>query len=209
MRNSARLELAALCLWSLAASGVAAQLQGRGPNVQDFAVQVVASRNNQRLPFLVVDKVQAKVWVFSPEGKLLGLAPALLGLTVGDKSVAGLGERRLSSIRPEERTTPAGRFPSSLGLNLLGQEVLWVDYDSGISLHRAIVGLPQEQRARRLASATANDNRITYGCINVPVTFFNTVLLPTVRPRGTIVYVLPDQHSLQQVFDFLPAAFVR
>ena len=209
MRNSARLELAALCLWSLAASGVAAQLQGRGPNVQDFAVQVVASRNNQRLPFLVVDKVQAKVWVFSPEGKLLGFAPALLGLTVGDDSVAGLGARRLSSIRPEERTTPAGRFPSSLGLNLLGQEVLWVDYDSGISLHRAIVGLPQEQRVRRLASATPDDNRITYGCINVPAPFFQKLVVPTFRAHGGIAYVLPETRPAQQIFSFMVGAEVR
>ncbi len=209
MRQSACLELAALCLWGLSAAGVAASLQGRGPNVQDFAVHVVASGNNQGLPFLVVDKVQARVWIFTAQGRTLGQSAALLGLALGDDSVPGIGERALESIRPEERTTPDGRFASHLGLNLQGQEVVWVDYDSGLSLHRAIVGLPQEHRAQRLASATPLDNRITYGCINVPALFFQQLVMPTLRSHGGIVYVLPETRPANQVFSFLLGVDVR
>jgi hypothetical protein len=169
----------------------------------------MATRNNQGLPFLVVDKVQAKVWVFAAQGALLGTSAILLGLAIGDDSVPGIGERKLASIRPEERTTPAGRFASTLGLNLQGQEVLWVDYDSGVSMHRAIHGQRSEHRAERLATPTPDDNRVSYGCINVPATFFNTLVLPTVRKNGTIVYVLPETRPLQQVFDFLPSSSVR
>lgn len=187
----------------------AAPPSGRGPNVQDFAVQVVASRNNQELPFLVIDKVQARVWIFTAEGRVLGQTAALLGLAIGDDSVPGIGKRRLATIRPGERTTPAGRFLSSLGPNLQGQAVLWVDYDSAISLHRAIVGLPQERRAQRLASATPSDNRITYGCINVPAAFFQTLVVPALGARGGIVYVLPETRPASQVFSFLLGVGVR
>src|SRR5688500_12047446 len=71
---------------------------------------VVDSGDSARMPFVIVDKVEAKVFVFDADGRLRGAAPALLGLAVGDESVPGIGERALSTIRPEERTTPAGRF---------------------------------------------------------------------------------------------------
>ena len=209
MHFAAGLELTVLCLWTLFALGAVPPSPGHRFNAQGFADQVVASRNNQSLPFLVVDKVQARVWVFNPAGQELGQTAALLGLAVGDESVPGIGKRRLSAIRPEERTTPAGRFASSLGLNMQGQEVLWVDYDSGISLHRAIAGQPQEHRAQRLASTTPSDKRISYGCINVPVPFFKRLVAPTLRTQGGIVYVLPETRPANQVFSFISEAGVR
>jgi hypothetical protein len=178
-------------------------------DVPGFAVQVVATHNNQGLPFLVVDKLLATVWLFNAHGGLLGTSAALLGLAIGDDTVPGIGERKLADIRPEERTTPAGRFASALGLNLLGQVVLWVDYDSGVSLHRTIPGQRSERRVERLATPTPDDNRVSYGCINVPAAFFNALVLPSVRKNGTIVYVLPDTRSMQQVFGFLPDGSVR
>jgi hypothetical protein len=171
-----------------------------------FALQVLTAHDNQGLPFLVVDKVQASVWVFSAQGGLLGRSAALLGAALGDDAVPGIGERKLADIRPAERTTPAGRFASSLGRNLLGQEVLWVDYDGGVSLHRVIHGLRSERRTQRLATPTPADNRVSYGCINVPSAFFDALVLPTVRKRGAIVYVLPETRPLQQVFGFLQDA---
>jgi hypothetical protein len=187
----------------------AAPVSETAVKVPDFAAQVVASRNNQALPFLVVDKQQATVWVFAASGALLGSSPALLGLAVGDATVPGIGERKLSSIRPHERTTPAGRFASVLGRNLAGQEVVWVDYDSGVSLHRVVPGTPAERRAQRLATPSPSDNRVTFGCINVPASFFDVLVLPTVRPRGSVVYVLPETRALSQAFDFLSADSVR
>jgi len=62
-------------------------------------------------------------------------AAALLGLALGDASIPGIGDRALSSIRPEERTTPAGRFVAALDRNSHGKGILWVDYDSAVSLH--------------------------------------------------------------------------
>jgi hypothetical protein len=78
--------------------------------------------------------------------------------------------------------------------------VVWVDYDSAVSMHRVITTNPAERRLERLASPTVEDNRISYGCINVPREFFERVLSPAVRTAGAIIYVLPDTHSVQQVF---------
>ena len=161
---------------------------------------VLDSRDNQGLPFVIVDKKNANVFVFNANGRLRGAAPALLGLAVGDDSIPGIGERKLSSIQPEERTTPAGRFVAALDRNLQGKEILWVDYDGAVSLHPVITSNAQEHRAQRLATPTPLDNRISYGCINVPAEFFKRVVSPAFSGSNGIVYVLPETRSAQQVF---------
>ena len=167
---------------------------------REMADWVVDSGDNRQKPFVIVDKKQAKVFVFDAAGQLRGAALVLLGLAVGDDSVPGIGDRKLSSIRPEERTTPAGRFVASLDRNLHGEEILWVDYDAGISMHRVIVGSPKERRAERLASPSPLEHRISYGCINVPVQFYNKVLSPAFTGTDGIVYVLPETRSAGEVF---------
>lgn len=161
---------------------------------------VVDSGDNQGMPFVIVDKVNARVFVLDADGRLVGDAPALLGLARGDDSVPGIGERKLSTIRPEERTTPAGRFVASLGKNLHGVEILWIDYEAAISMHRVITGNAKERRAQRLKSATVQDRRISYGCINVPVDFYNKVLNPAFTGTNGIVYVLPEIRPAKEFF---------
>ena len=167
---------------------------------RQLADWILDSNNNRRLPFLIVDKKQAMVFAFHADGLLRGTAPVLLGMAVGDDSVPGIGQRKLSTIRPDERTTPAGRFVAALDRNLHGVEILWVDYDAAISLHRVITTTPKERRAQRLASPTPLDNRISYGCINVPVKFFDQVVGPAFKGTNGIVYVLPETRSARQVF---------
>lgn len=161
---------------------------------------VVDSGDSARMPFVIVDKIEAKVFVFDADGRLRGAAPALLGLARGDDSVPGIGERALSTIRPEERTTPAGRFVATLDRNLRGVEILWVDYDNAISLHPLVIGSVKDRRSERLASATASDNRISFGCINVPVQFYLHVIAPTFSGTNGIVYVLPETKAIREVF---------
>lgn len=161
---------------------------------------VIDARDNRGLPFAIVDKVDAKVYVFYADGRLRGAAPVLLGSAIGDDSVPGIGQRKLASILPEERTTPAGRFVADLDKNLHGKPMLWVDYDSAVSLHPVITSKADERRAERLASSTPLDNRISYGCINVPADFFKHVVSPAFTKTSGIVYVLPETRSPQQVF---------
>ena len=169
-------------------------------SAQDLTQWVMHSADHQGLPFVVIDKRDARVFVFSPGGLFLGASPALLGLAIGDEGVAGLGERPLAQISPEERTTPAGRYLAALDRNLSGQTILWVDYSQSISMHPVRSVNPAEQRLERLASPSVQDNRISYGCINVPVLFWQSVVLPTFRETQGIVYVLPEKRSLESVF---------
>jgi hypothetical protein len=165
-----------------------------------FADWVIASGDSHGLPFVIVDKKNAEVLVFYPDGRLRGAAPTLLGLARGDDSVPGIGQRKLSRITPAERTTPAGRFVASLGNDLGKKNVVWVDYDDAISLHRVITTNPKEHRLQRLATLSILDNRISYGCINVPVKFYDTVVEPSFTGTNGIVYILPEVRSIRDVF---------
>jgi len=161
---------------------------------------VVHTRNNERLPFFMVDKKFAKVYVFTPDGKLHSTTPVLLGEAVGDDSVPGIGDKPLSQVKPWEKTTPAGRFVAEMGMNLNGEDVIWVDYDAAVSMHRIRKVKESERRYERMASATHLDNRISNGCINVPKAFYEQVLAPTVQRSGAVIYVLPETKPVDKVF---------
>ncbi|HYA41504.1 MAG TPA: hypothetical protein VEF34_09390 [Syntrophobacteraceae bacterium] len=161
---------------------------------------VTDSGDNRGMPFAIVDKMDAKVFVFDSNGRLRGAAPVLLGLARGDYAVPGIGDRKLPDIRPEERTTAAGRFVASLGYNFNGKDVLWVDYKNAVSLHRVITNNPKERRLERLATPTPLDKRISYGCINVPANFFDNVVKPTFTRTCGIVYVLPETLPIGGIF---------
>jgi hypothetical protein len=168
-------------------------------DVRAVADWVARSGDNARLAFVIVDKVNAKVFLFDSEGRLSAATPALLGLGQGDESVEGIGRRRLATISPEERTTPAGRFVAALGHDL-EQDVLWIDYDASVSLHRMIAGRADERRAQRLGSTSTLDNRISYGCINVPPEFYDKHVVPAFRGTVGIVYILPETKPVAEVF---------
>ena len=179
----------------------AAQFKGEtvSAEARDTANWVAASHDNHALPFVVIDKVNAKVFAFDGAGVLRGAAPALLGMARGDDSVPGIGQRKLATITPPERTTPAGRFQASLGRDF-EQDILWIDYDAALSLHRVIKGRRVDDRAGRLASPTPSDNRISYGCVNVPPGFYDGVVKPLFTGTVGIVYILPETKPLRSVF---------
>lgn len=176
------------------------KLEQASDAARKLADWIVESGDHTDLPFVIVDKVEAKIFVFFADGRLRGTAPALLGLAVGDKSVPGIGDRPLSSIRPDERTTPAGRFVAALDHNIKGKEILWVDYDLAVSIHPVLIGKPKDRRLERLMTPTPLDNRISYGCINVPAKFFEDVVRPSFVGTEGIVYVLPETRALNEVF---------
>ena len=182
------------------ATQVDSELKLASHDARNMAHWIIQSGDNGTRPFAIVDKKAAKVLVFYADGRLRGTAPALLGLAVGDEAIPGIGDRPLASIRPDERTTPPGRFVVAMDRNLKGKEILWVDYDGAISMHPVVTSKPKERRLQRLNSATPLDNRISYGCINVPPKFFTSVVRAAFTGAEGIVYVLPDTKSLKDVF---------
>ena len=173
------------------------------------AERAVVSNDAGKLPFLIVDKAMARVLAFDAEGRFIGDTAALLGSARGDDSAPGIGDKPIARIRPEERTTPAGRFVAELGENTHGEDILWVDYDNAVSMHRVRAVKASERRLQRLASNTVDDNRISYGCINVPAPFFDNVVKPLFERSNGVVYVLPETRSVDSLFVKVPVASLR
>ena len=152
------------------------------------------------LPFVILDKRDARVFVFTPQGTLIDSSPVLLGAAPGDDPVPDIGTRPMSRVREDEKTTPAGRFVAQAGRNASGEEVVWVDYADAVSMHRVRVVDPKERRLERLASPDPKRRRISYGCINVPVPFFESVVWPLLKSTRAVVYVLPEVRDVREVF---------
>jgi len=167
---------------------------------------IAATRDNGTLPYIVIDKAAAAVLVFDAGGRLQGASPALIGVAPGDDSSPGIGSKDLSKIGPAERTTPAGRFVSRFGLAAGGETVLWIDWSTSVALHAVVTGNRRERRLERLLSPSPVDNRITFGCINVPANFYREKVRPLFRQSGGVVYILPDTKPLETVF---PGVLVR
>lgn len=172
-----------------------------------FAADWVAGNvDNQRLPFVIVDKKNAQAFVFGADRRLKGVTSVLLGLAVGDGGLTDMSGRQISSLRPDERTTPAGRFAAEPGHNLQGESIIWVDYAARLAIHRLRPDLQQQRRAQRMASNSSDDNRISMGCIVVPVAFYENVIQPVLGRTRSIVYVLPETRSVQGMLGALQAS---
>jgi len=174
-----------------------------GQSVSDTVIElagwVVAAKDTQGYPFAVIDKAAAQILVFGGDGRLRGAAPALFGSAVGDHSAPGVAGLALREIPGRDRTTPAGRFVGGFGPSVDAGRVLWVDYDSAVSIHPTATNVPAEKRPERLASPSPDDNRITHGCINVSPEFYEGIVSPTFE-RGGVFYILPDKAPMAETF---------
>ncbi|WP_019832362.1 hypothetical protein [Sphingomonas sp. PR090111-T3T-6A] len=169
--------------------------------VKRVAEWVTASKDNHSLPWAVVDKPNAALFLFDPGGKPLDAVPVLIGIAVGDEASPGVGSKKLADLGPAEKTTPAGRFLAKFGMPVGGERVLWVDYATSVALHPIPKDAgAREHRRERMLSPTSDDNRITFGCINVPKVFYGSLLSPLFRKKGGYVYVLPDTKPIEEVF---------
>jgi hypothetical protein len=179
------------------------RLQTASREVLDTVEWVGATKDNAGLPFVVVDKVNARAYAFTPYAQLKATAPVLLGGGVGDMVLVS-PDAPMSAIPEHKRITPAGRYPSRLVIDNHGKTVLLVDGPNLITMHVVAKGTPAQRRAERLASVAPDDNRVSFGCINVPPAFFATVLDPDFRPAAGIVYILPEKTTPAQLFGFQP-----
>jgi len=214
--GSTRARCAGLCAaWVLLAAGVAGPAQAAvaplkvswdraaalSRDAQAALRHVYATQDNGDLPFVMIDKRHARLWVFDAQGRPQGSTPVLLGFARGDDSVPGIGDKPLSRVRPGERTTPAGRFIGEHGRNLKGDDIIWVDYDAAVSMHRVKDVHRADRREQRLRSRSIADNRISYGCINIPIAFYDQVLRPAIGRAQPVVYLLPETRPVATIFE--------
>ncbi len=172
---------------------------------QRFADAVVRSRDAGGRAFAVVDKPVATVWVFDARGRLLAQSPVLVGQAPGDVAPPDIGTRPLAKVKPSEKITAAGRYVTEPGRNTRGEDIVWLDYDAALSMHR-VRDVPGEHRPARLRTPGATDKRISFGCINVPERFYDRTIDPLFARSAGVVYVLPETLPLEQQFGFARAA---
>lgn len=169
--------------------------------VQGFAADVVRSGDAAGMAFAVLDKPSATVTIFDAKGQLVARSPVLLGQAVGDVAPPDIGTRPLSKVKPNEKVTSAGRFVTEAGRNHTGEDIVWLDYQQALSMHR-VRNVRGENRPQRLASPTVADNRISYGCVNMPLSFYDRYIDPLFGKQKGVVYVLPETQPLAALFPF-------
>ena len=172
--------------------------------VQGFAADVVRSGDAAGMAFAVLDKPSATVTIFDAKGQLVARSPVLLGQAVGDVAPPDIGTRPLSKVKPNEKVTSAGRFVTEAGRNHTGEDIVWLDYQQALSMHR-VRNVRGENRPQRLASPTVADNRISYGCVNMPTSFYDRYIDPLFGKQKGVVYVLPETQPLAALFPFTRA----
>jgi hypothetical protein len=174
--------------------------QGASEEARAIAQWALASGDSRGRPFAIVDKKNARLFVFAARGTLVGATPALLGLARGDDSAPDVGQKVSTGIPVHERTTPAGRFDSEPGRNLKGEAIVWVDYAAALAIHRIRPVAPEQRRPQRLASDSPADNRISLGCVVVDDVFYDQVVAPTLGRQRGVVYVLPETRDWREQF---------
>jgi hypothetical protein len=171
----------------------------RNPRVAAAVLRIAEVDDAQGMPFFVIDKKTAVLYAFDKDAKLLAKSDVLLGSAPFDHTVPGVGDLPIDQVPPEARTTPAGRFVGIPGRNARNEDVVWVDYDAAVSRHRVITTNPHERRLERLSSATPDDNRISYGCINVWPQFFEAYVRPAYQGQRPPIYILPEIEDFDSV----------
>ncbi|NZA02632.1 L,D-transpeptidase [Ottowia beijingensis] len=184
---------AALCALALQAqastpSGMVPPASETSGTVQQFAQDVVRSADAEGRTFGVIDKPSATLWIFDAQGRPVASSPVLVGQAVGDVAPPDIGMRPLSKVKLHEKVTNAGRFVTEAGSNHKGEDIVWLDYNAALSMHR-VRNVPGESRTKRLQTPTVADNRISFGCVNIPASFYDRYIDPLFsRSRGWSTY---------------------
>lgn len=186
-------------------AGFAAADDDTAARIQHFAADVRRAGDAGGRPFGIVDKPGATLWVFDAQGRALAQTPVLVGEARGDVAPPDIGNRPLSKVRPHEKLTSAGRYMTEAGRNHKGEDIVWLDYDAALSMHR-VRNVSGESRAFRLQTPGVQDNRISFGCINIPASFYDRVIDPMFSRSSGVVYVLPESKPVTSVFPFATTA---
>lgn len=154
---------------------------------------VKATHDNNGKVFVVADKNEGKIHVVDSNGKVLDTQNAIFGRNKSNDNVAN--------------STPSGRFKLQKALTtkasdkrVFGDDVLTLTdtvtgnnvtkKDGGvIAMHRL---WNKPERVKAINSATASDNYMSAGCINVPTAFYNSAVD---NLDGAMVYILDNKDA--------------
>lgn len=167
------------------------QIAGVSQEASNTINWVKATHDNNGKVFVVADKNEGKIHVVDSNGKVLDTQNAIFGRNKSNDNVAN--------------STPSGRFKLQKALTtkasdkrVFGDDVLTLTdtvtgnnvtkKDGGvIAMHRL---WNKPERVKAINSATASDNYMSAGCINVPTAFYNSAVDSL---DGAMVYILDNK----------------
>ena len=169
------------------------QIAGVSQEASNTINWVKATHDNNGKVFVVADKNEGKIHVVDSNGKVLDTQNAIFGRNKSNDNVAN--------------STPSGRFKLQKALttkasdkHVFGDDVLTLTdtvtgnnvtkKDGGvIAMHRL---WNKPERVKAINSATAGDNYMSAGCINVPTAFYNSAVD---NLDGAMVYILDNKDA--------------
>ena len=171
------------------------------PTETTVVQNIVEQNDNQGKQFIVADKQAGTLTMYTASGQQITSTPALFGKTEGDSvSSKNTPSGRFETKQVNVRTEGYGGSAQVLTQN--GQNLQLGG--SSYAIHRVYTKYASENRQGRLGTPTASDNRISRGCINVPVDFYDTYLN---SDQDTVVYVMPETDAGRTgVFNVVPTA---
>lgn len=169
------------------------QIAGVSQEASNTINWVKATHDNNGKVFVVADKNEGKIHVVDSNGKVLDTQNAIFGRNKSNDNVAN--------------STPSGRFKLQKALTtkasdkrVFGDDVLTLTdtvtgnnvtkKDGGvIAMHRL---WNKPERVKAINSATASDNYMSAGCINVPTAFYHSAVD---NLDGAMVYILDNKDA--------------
>lgn len=169
------------------------QIAGVSQEASNTINWVKATHDNNGKVFVVADKNEGKIHVVDSNGKVIDTQNAIFGRNKSNDNVAN--------------STPSGRFKLQKALTtkasdkrVFGDDVLTLTdtvtgnnvtkKDGGvIAMHRL---WNKPERVKAINSATASDNYMSAGCINVPTAFYNSAVD---NLDGAMVYILDNKDA--------------
>ncbi|MFH1201167.1 MAG: L,D-transpeptidase family protein [bacterium] len=146
--------------------------------------------------YVIIDKPTATMYVIGQDKKLRGSFPVLLGKTKGEMPNKADPD---SDDAGAQATTPAGKYKLSYKkiatsdfLEYKGK-IFSIYGSDDLGLHMTY---PKEHKKRTeaLNTPTTDDNRMTYGCINVSEENFQKYLISI--NENALLFITPDNENL-------------
>lgn len=144
--------------------------------------------------YVIVDKPNAKLYIIGTNKKIVGTMPVLLGQTKGETPNMSNPESDVA----EQATTPSGKYtltrlPTEEGIATYKGKIFNIisKDNAGLAIH--ITYPPEkEKRSKSLNTPTPDDNRMSWGCINVDEEMWDQYIEGNIKNRGATLFILPD-----------------
>jgi len=150
--------------------------------------------------YLIIDKPSATMFVFNNSKELVATFPVLLGQTKGESPNTADSDSDVAI----NATTPAGKYKmGEMGITDINKNdsilyhgrIISLLGGGGLAMH-VTYPLELQKRTRALNTPTAEDNRMSWGCINISPENFDKFIRPYFAKGDQIIFITSDNPTL-------------